>query len=121
MDSITGPNNYTFQIRHHFTCTSTNVVYAILCTKCNLIYIGETKRKLADWFTEHLRSIRLMPGLPVARHFSDNHSKDHIKVAGIVQCCGIDDIRKQKEQRIIHLLGTLHPAGLNISFTAFKK
>ncbi len=35
MDSITGPNNYTFQIRHHFTCTSTNVVNAIICTTFN--------------------------------------------------------------------------------------
>ena len=110
LSGLTGPNNYTFQIRNYFTCTST---YTISCTKCNLIYIGETKRRLADRFTELSWLYQLL------NTFTDNHSKDHIKVTAIVQCSSTDDISKEKEQRIIHLLGTLHPAGLNISFTAF--
>ena len=76
--SITRPNNQTFVIKNSFTCTTTNVVYAISCTKCNLIYIGETKRKIADRFWEHLLSINKQierneetPGLPVANHFGD--------------------------------------------------
>ena len=60
---------------------STNVVYAISCTKCYLIYIGETKRKIADRFREQLLSINKQiesneetPGLPVANHFGDGLS-----------------------------------------------
>ena len=36
----------TFQIKSHITCETSNVIYMIQCTKCNLQYIGETKRRL---------------------------------------------------------------------------
>ena len=121
MDSITGPNNHQRKICDTFTCTSRNLIYAIICVKCNLIYIGETKRRMADRFTEHLRSIRLrMPGLPIATHFCNGHSTDDIKVTGIKLCKGPDHIRKDTEQRIIYELGTVQPDGLNASFTSFK-
>ena len=113
-DSITGPNNQTFVMKNSFSCTTTNVVYAISCTKCNLIYIGETKRKIADRFREHLLSINKQierneetPGLPVANHFGDgHHDKNDIKVYGVLAFRGSEKIRKD--------------AGMNISFTAFK-
>ena len=54
-----GPNQYTFystgqtfKIKSH-TCETSNVICMIQCTKCNLQYIGETKRRLKDRFTEH--------------------------------------------------------------------
>ena len=127
-DSITGPNNQTFVIKNSFTCTTTNVVYAISCTKCNLIYIGETKRKIADRFRENLLSINKQidrneetPGLPVANHFGHgHHDKNDMKVYGVLACRGSEKIRKDAKQRIIFRLGTLQPAGMNISFTAFK-
>jgi len=58
---IVGPNG-TYSVKDHFTCVSHNVVYAIICKKCKLIYIGETQRRLADRITEHINvfcSIRL--------------------------------------------------------------
>ena len=36
----------TFKIKSHITCKTPNVIYMIQCTKCNLQYIGETKRRL---------------------------------------------------------------------------
>ncbi|XP_072171920.1 uncharacterized protein [Diadema setosum] len=62
---IKGPK-YTWVVRDRFTCTVENVIYAITCTACHKIYmyIGQTKRRLADRATEHLRSVRLnTPGL----------------------------------------------------------
>ena len=58
-----------------------------------------------------------MPGLPIATHFSNDHSIDNIKVTGIKLCKGPDHIRKDTEQCIIYELGTVQPGGLNVSFT----
>ena len=35
-----------YKIKWHSTCETSNVIYMIQCTKCNLQYIGETKRRL---------------------------------------------------------------------------
>eukprot|EP00061_Rhincodon_typus_P016364 g44547.t1 len=34
------------------------MVYCIRCSRCGLLYIGETKRRLGDHFVEHLCSVR---------------------------------------------------------------
>ena len=59
-----GTTSYTFfstneqrRIRHHNSCSSSNFIYMIQCNKCNMQYIGETKRQLSDRFAEHQRSI----------------------------------------------------------------
>ena len=59
-----------------YYCISSNGIDARACPRCEENYFGETKRRLADRFTEHLRSIKLnIPGLPVATHFnSSGHS-----------------------------------------------
>ena len=54
-----------------YTCISSNVIYAIVCTRCKKNYIGETKRRMADGFTEHLRSMKFFfPVQPVTAHFN---------------------------------------------------
>ncbi|KAJ8046238.1 hypothetical protein HOLleu_04853 [Holothuria leucospilota] len=66
-----GSNNNRFNIHQHFTCTSANVVYVLVCKRCYILYVGETKRRLADRVTEHLKSIKQnLPGFPVATHFN---------------------------------------------------
>ena len=59
-----GRTQYTFnstgqtnQIKSHITCEKSNVIYMIPCSKCNLQYIGETKRRLKDRFNEQRRPI----------------------------------------------------------------
>ena len=42
---VTGAYN-NFYIRRSFTCTSENVVYCIICSKCGHLYIGKTGRGL---------------------------------------------------------------------------
>ena len=51
---ISRPNR-SVKVTDHFTYISTNVIYCITCTLCKKIYIGETGRRLADRFREHLR------------------------------------------------------------------
>ena len=46
----------TFKIDSPVTCTTTNVIYRITCKKprCkNFVYIGQTKRRFCDRFSDH--------------------------------------------------------------------
>ncbi|XP_078265981.1 receptor-transporting protein 3-like [Rhinoraja longicauda] len=111
---IQGPKQ-PFQVRQTFSCTSSNLVYCIRCKRCELLYIGETERRLSDRFDEHLRSVRHnQPDLPVAKHFnSPSHSESDLSVMGLLQCRS-EAGRKLKEKRLIFRLGTLHPSGMNL-------
>ena len=37
-----------FEIRHHFTCDSSNLLYALTCGTCGQNYIGQTERTVRD-------------------------------------------------------------------------
>ena len=37
-----------FEIRHHFTCDTRNVIYALTCQGCGDNYIGKTEREVRD-------------------------------------------------------------------------
>ena len=59
-----GLTSYTFfstgetrTIKSNLTCDTKNLIYMIQCNRCNLQYIGETKRQLKDRFNEHRRTI----------------------------------------------------------------
>ena len=71
-----------------YSFISSNVIYVITCTRSEIIYIGETERRLADRFTVHLRSIKInFPDLPVAAHFnSSEHSIFNAKVSVVTSC-----------------------------------
>ena len=44
-------------ITSHITCNTKNVIYMVQCNRCNLQYIGETKRRLKDRFNEHRSAV----------------------------------------------------------------
>eukprot|EP00061_Rhincodon_typus_P000517 g11949.t1 len=95
-----------------FTCTSANVVYCIRCSRCGLLYISETKRKLGDRFVEYLRSV-CDKRLPVANHFnSPSHSLDDMSILSLE--CHNDATQRMQEQHLIFRLGTLQPNGINV-------
>eukprot|EP00061_Rhincodon_typus_P003819 g21048.t1 len=97
-----------------FTCSSANVVYCIRCSRCGLLYIGETKRKLEDRFVEHLSSVRDKQHLPVANHFnSPSYSLDDMSILGFLQCHN-NATWKLEEQHLTFCLGSLQPNGLNV-------
>ena len=109
----------TFKIKSHITCETSNVIYMIQCTKCNLQYIGETKRRLKDRFNEHRRPI-IKPfcsytHTAVSRHFlTSGHAEDHLILIPLEQLhTSHDSIRKAREAFLIHRGKTLEPAGLN--------
>ena len=119
---IEGPMG-SFNVTQPFTCISQKIIYGIICKRCNIIYIGETGRRLADRITEHIRSIRNnFSGFPVAQHFNppSHCSINDFSVTGIIHCNCSNVNRHNIENRIIFKLGTLSPLGLNTKFDAFS-
>ena len=109
----------TFEIKSHITCETSNVIYMIQCTKCNLQYIGETKRRLKDRFNEHRRPI-IKPfcsytPTAVSRHFlTSGQAEDHMILIPLEHLhTNRDSIRKAREAFLIHRGKTLEPGGLN--------
>ena len=113
---ISGPHR-SVKVTDHFTCIFTNVIYCISCTLCKQIYIGETGRRLADRFREHLRDAEQNntdASKPVARHFNlPNHPHDNMTICGLSLHHGNTESRKNLEQKLIFQLGTLSPHGIN--------
>ena len=111
--TFTGPTG-SFQVRKSFTCTSTGVVYCILCTKCGDLYIGETGRAFKNRIYEHLRDIRAKTiGKAVAEHFNGpGHCIEDVSVAGLFSQSDTEK-RRLFESNLIKRLGTLSPQGLN--------
>ena len=118
-NTIRGPLRI-WNVLRRYTCISLNVIYVITCTCCDKIYIGETKRRLADRFTEHHRSIKInSPGLPAAAHFnSSEHSIFNAKVSVVTSCVN-DTYRKTEEERLIYKLRTLEQRGMNVRLHSF--
>ena len=102
--SISRPKS-NFVIRYNFTCTSSNIIYCISCSKCCKLYIGETGRRLSDRFAGHLRSVRNNDvDKPVARHFNAaNHSISDIKVCAISPISDGNGRKRQENHMLLFL------------------
>ena len=108
-----------FHIKHHFTCASSHLIYCISCSRCGMLYIGETGRCLRTRFGEHRRAvIGNDANQPVARHFNNgNHSVSDMVIRALCPISGSNDSRKRHEMRLISKLGTVHPSGINERFS----
>ena len=105
-------------------CGTIIVIYAITCRRCQAMYIGETGRKLADRFGEHLRSVEgyhkypryQNGGFPVAEHFSQgsHNSISDMSVSVIKSVAGTAAKRRREEMRMIFIHKTLAPDSMNI-------
>ena len=111
----------SFNVTQPFTYISKNIVYGIISKRCNITYIGDTGRRLADRITENICSIRNnFPGFPVAHFNPPSHcSLNDFSVTGIIHCNCSNVNQLNIEKRIILKLGTLSPLGLNTKFDAF--
>lgn len=112
-----------YKLRHHMTCTTDWVVYAMWCP-CGLLYIGETKNQFKTRFNQHRYTIRKQrTDLPVSKHFLDlGHTEKQLKfmllehVAPLTRGGDRLTVLKKRELWWIFHLNTLRPAGLNIEF-----
>ena len=108
-------NKKTFCIRHSFTCSSTNVIYLITCTKCKKQYVGKTTRPLRERINHHRTSIRNHQIRYINNHFNfPDHSLNNISVQAI-DTTTIDKLNSL-EKYWIQTLQTIKPAGLNYTY-----
>ena len=50
-------SNQPFEIRHHFTCDTSNLIYALTCGTCGANYIGQTERPLRERCGDYRRAL----------------------------------------------------------------
>ena len=94
----------TRPIKSNLTCDTKNLIYIIQCNRCNLQYIGETKRRLKDRFNEHRRTIdnpdAKSEPTTAAKHFlySRNHTANDMQLIPIEKTfSNRDSIREARE------------------------
>ncbi|KAM9123742.1 uncharacterized protein ACDP82_013668 [Pangshura tecta] len=83
-----GPNRISHTIRCPFTCTSTNVIYAIVCQQCpSAMYIGQTGQSLCKRINGHKSDVKSYNiQKPVREHFNlPGHLITDLKVAILQQ------------------------------------
>lgn len=115
-------NNFTFKIKSSFSCISSSLIYAISCKRCpDVVYIGQTSRKLADRFREHLKSISNNLGTTVCNHFIRNHDIDDIIITALCNAPSDERKRLTLENKIIFLFQSNKPPGLNVNFSFLLK
>ena len=112
---IEGPSKLSCTYDKTIGCRSSNIIYGIWCTVCQIVvYVGETGGTLYQRTQNHLSSIRCeRQGMEVARHFNgEDHAVEDMRVIGL------EKVRKNwvayrrvREQRWMGLLGTLHCTG----------
>ncbi len=106
----------------NYTCHSSNLIYCLRCTHCNLLYVGQTKRELKKRLVEHFSYIT-KPDLtqPLGKHFNlPGHPKlDAVEIYVLKFIRGHPDsthskaMRDEHELRWIHRLRSVLPHGLN--------
>ena len=88
--------------------------------RCNLQYIGETKRRLKNRFNEHRRIIdnpnAISKPTTAAEHFlAPNHTANDMQLTPIEKVhYKRDSVRKAREACLISKGVTIDPHGLNI-------
>ena len=112
--SVKGPL-HTFTVSRQFGCHTSNVVYAIRCIRCGMLYIGETGKAFSIRLTQHLADVRLKrDNRQVAVHFNNNgHSMNDLRAQIIWGVRGDLVDRRNLETWLIDYLGTITPLGLN--------
>ena len=113
--------NYALEPDLFVTDFVDEVFYMIQCNRCNLQYIGETKRRLKDRFNEHRRTVdnpnNKSKPTTAAEHFlsSPNHTANDMLLIPIEKIfSNRDSIRKAREAFLIQKGKTIDPDGLNI-------
>ena len=121
-NSATGPS--ALKITNHFDYNIFNIIYYIQLSHCYQLYTGETGRRLGDRIRDYLYDIRKndLISKTASRHFnSSNHNIFNFFAFGRYLIKGGNScrMRKTKEMRLIHTLGTLNPNGINERFAKF--
>ena len=107
--------NIKINIKTNATCQTSNIIYIIICKKCNVFYIGETNTSLRNRISQHINHIiNFKPYLKyynkeVPKHFRKKypqHSFKDFKVCVFKSNFVNSKIRKQEELDLVNFLNT---------------
>lgn len=113
----------SYPIRHHLSCTSSNIVYLITCSKCKKQYVGMTTKQLNTRLNHHRTAIFNKKRTYLHSHFNlPDHSIKNLTIQAI------DHIQMENESNVtselrklekfwIKTLKTYQPIGLNVSLS----
>lgn len=108
-----------YPIRHSATCSSSNVIYLITCTRCKKQYVGLTTKPLRTRINHHRSNIFQNKRVYISLHFNlPDHNINNISVQIIDQVNERNNTLRdlqQLETFWINTLKTLQPLGLNCS------
>ena len=97
------------------TCNTKNIIYVILCCKCDVFYVGETSKSLKERFSQHINHIlNFKPYLnyynkEVPKHFRKKypqHTFKDLKVCIFNSNFNDSLTRKEKELDLVNFLNT---------------
>ena len=106
-------------------CTMSNIIYAITCLDCGLMYVGETQHNLRRRFYKHrsdIRNQKTASCVHLCKHFAPSSPCSSYKVSIIRKLKPTGDTKKDTQVRqnleamYIKILGTKYPYGLNEDF-----
>lgn len=115
-------NNFVIPIQSFSNCFSKNLVYIIICKRCNLFYIGQTKRCFNTRMKEHLNNIKnFIPfcnlmNSAVAIHFNlkGHDYKNDFSCLVFKKDLESNETRLDIELQLIHLVKNLNKKIINI-------
>ena len=84
-----------FPIRHSFTCTSSNIIYLITCTKCKKQYVGYTTTQLNQRISRHRSNIVNHCSIYICVHFNfSDHNLKNLSVQIIDTAPNIEQLKQ---------------------------
>ena len=104
-------NSFSWQIRKHVNCDTANIIYILECTKCDEMYIGESKMPLKEGISEHAQYVRsVIPSKATGEHFNrPGHSLSNMKFIILEQAKKSEDLyRKERETFFINKFRTFY-------------
>ena len=102
-------------ITQKLTLVDKNIINAITCSECHIIYVGETKHTILNRLKQHLYTIHIVTlNTQIVQHFQ-THPITSLFITGLeMKACWSDRQREAAEHRWRAKLKTLPPLGLNI-------
>ena len=125
--SITTNKNKTVYLRENLNCRTEGLIYAIRCTNCNILYVGQSSQSLHKRLTQHRSDINTKKETQIATHFTEvcpniNYLKiiplEHVPrqiLDTFMDLLALEDLTSllKREQIWMQKLNTLIPNGLN--------
>lgn len=109
-------NGKVIKVDKGFSFTSVNCVYLIVCAKCGLKYVGETRNKLSVRFSHHKYNVQHKKDTEtlLVQHFI-LHGVESLRIAGLEKNVFWSTWERKKREKLwIFRLGTREPFGLNM-------